>query len=110
MSIGAWAFDGLLGLALVVTAWRLTRTPGLLRSILLFFAFGLLMALAWVRLDAVDVALAEVTIGAGVTGALFLAAHARLRRPLPRDAGPLGRGDGRHCPFPAEPPRSEETG
>ena len=32
------------------------------------------MALAWVRLQAVDIALAEAAIGAGVTGALFLSA------------------------------------
>jgi len=36
------------------------------------------MALSWVRLDAPDVALAEAAIGAGLTGALLLAALARL--------------------------------
>jgi multisubunit Na+/H+ antiporter MnhB subunit len=44
----------------------------------LFIAFGLLLALAWVRLAAPDVALAEAAIGAGVTGALLLDAAARL--------------------------------
>lgn len=43
-----------------------------------FIAFGLLMALAWVRLQAPDVALAEAAIGAGLTGALLLAALSRL--------------------------------
>ena len=38
----------------------------------MFIAFGLLMALAWVRLDATDIALAEAAIGAGITGALLL--------------------------------------
>jgi multisubunit Na+/H+ antiporter MnhB subunit len=38
----------------------------------MFIAFGLLMALAWVRLDAIDIALAEAAIGAGITGALLL--------------------------------------
>lgn len=80
MTPGAWAFDLLLALALVFTAWRLIRMPDLFRSIILFFVFGLLMSVAWVRMNAVDVALAEATIGAGVTGALFLAALARLRR------------------------------
>jgi uncharacterized MnhB-related membrane protein len=37
------------------------------------------MALAWVRLAAPDVALAEAAIGAGLTGALLMAALARLR-------------------------------
>ena len=47
---------------------------------MLFIAFGLLMSLAWVRLDAPDIALAEAAIGAGLTGALLLAALARLKR------------------------------
>jgi len=37
------------------------------------------MALDWVRLAAPDVALAEAAIGAGLTGALLMAALARLR-------------------------------
>ena len=36
------------------------------------------MAMAWIRLDAPDIALAEAAIGAGLTGALLLAAWARL--------------------------------
>jgi len=36
------------------------------------------MALDWVRLAAPDVALAEAAIGAGLTGALLMAALARL--------------------------------
>jgi multisubunit Na+/H+ antiporter MnhB subunit len=42
-------------------------------------AFGLLLALVWVRLAAVDVALTEAAIGSGVTGAVLIAAAARLR-------------------------------
>ncbi len=73
------AFDGLLGLALLWLAWRALACPDLFKGIVLFIAFGLLMALAWARLDAPDVALAEAAIGAGLTGALLLAAFARLR-------------------------------
>jgi uncharacterized MnhB-related membrane protein len=36
------------------------------------------MAMAWVRLQAVDIALAEAAIGAGITGALFLSAFNRM--------------------------------
>ena len=50
------------------------------RSVVFFIVYGLLMAVAWVRLDAVDVALAEAAIGAGLTGVLFLAALGRLTR------------------------------
>jgi uncharacterized MnhB-related membrane protein len=54
-------------------------SPNLFRGIVLFIAFGLLMALTWVRLSAPDVALAEAAIGAGLTGALLMAALARLK-------------------------------
>lgn len=44
-----------------------------------FVAYGLLLALVWVRLGAPDVALTEAAIGSGLTGALLLGAAARLR-------------------------------
>ena len=44
-----------------------------------FVAYGLLLALVWVRLDAVDVALTEAAIGGGLGGVLLLGAAARLR-------------------------------
>jgi len=75
----AWAFDSLLGLGLLWLAWRALTSLDLFKATVLFIAFGLLMALAWVRLDAPDIALAEAAIGAGLTGALLLAALARLR-------------------------------
>jgi len=73
-----WVFDGVLALTLLWLAWRALRSPDLFTAIVLFIAFGLVMALAWVRLQAPDVALAEAAIGAGLTGALLLAALARL--------------------------------
>ena len=74
------AFDGILALILLVLAWRLLRSPDLFKAVVLFISFGLMMSLAWVRLKAVDIALAEAAIGAGITGALFLTALGRLRR------------------------------
>jgi multisubunit Na+/H+ antiporter MnhB subunit len=44
-----------------------------------FVAYGLLIALVWVRLDAVDVALTEAAIGGGLGSVLMLGAAARLR-------------------------------
>src|SRR5262245_58924632 len=44
-----------------------------------FVAYGLLLALIWVRLDAVDVALTEAAISGGLGGVLLLGAAARLR-------------------------------
>jgi multisubunit Na+/H+ antiporter MnhB subunit len=45
-----------------------------------FVAYGLLLAVVWVRLAAPDVALTEAAIGSGVTGGLMLGASTRLRR------------------------------
>ena len=44
-----------------------------------FVAYGLLLALVWVRLHGLDVALTEAAIGGGLTGALLLGAVERLR-------------------------------
>jgi uncharacterized MnhB-related membrane protein len=73
-----WAIDGLLALLLLWLASRALSSRGLLESVVLFVGFGLTLALVWVRLDAPDIALAEAAIGAGLTGALLLAALARL--------------------------------
>ncbi len=72
-------FDILLGLGLIWLAWKALFSSDLLSSIVLFVAFGLLMSLAWVSLNAPDVALAEAAIGAGLTGAMLLASKAKLR-------------------------------
>lgn len=70
-------FDGLmlstlLGLAIATLSSRDPR-----RAAILFIAFGLWLALVWARLGAPDVALAEAAIGAGLGGALLLAAARR---------------------------------
>jgi energy-converting hydrogenase B subunit D len=74
------AFDIALALGLVILARQALASRLLFRSVVLYIAFGLLMALAWARLAAPDIALAEAAIGAGLTGALLLDAVARLGR------------------------------
>jgi multisubunit Na+/H+ antiporter MnhB subunit len=44
-----------------------------------FIPYGLLLTAVWLRLSAVDVAMTEAAIGAGLTGALLVSAAARLR-------------------------------
>jgi uncharacterized MnhB-related membrane protein len=79
LSVLTWLLDGLLCGTLLLLGWKVLTSPDLYEAIILFMAFGLLMALAWARLGAVDVAMAEAAIGAGVTGALFLTTLAKLR-------------------------------
>ena len=75
---GAVVFDGFLALVLLILAWQILCSKGLFKAVVLFISFGLLMSLAWVRLRAVDIALAEAAIGAGLTGALLLSALNKL--------------------------------
>lgn len=81
MTIVNWAFDGLLGLALIVFAVRILFVTSLFHAVVLFICLGLIMALTWVRLDATDVALAEAGIGAALTGVLLVDLLHRLRAP-----------------------------
>jgi multisubunit Na+/H+ antiporter MnhB subunit len=79
LSLLPLAIDLVLALTLLWLAWRALNSPDLFRAVVLFIAFGLVLGLVWVRLDAVDIALAEIALGAGVTGALLLAALAKLQ-------------------------------
>ena len=75
-----WLLDALLVIALLTTAIATLSSRDLFRAVVVFIAFGLLMATAWVRLQAPDIALAETAIGAGLTGVLLLDAVSHFRR------------------------------
>jgi multisubunit Na+/H+ antiporter MnhB subunit len=66
--------DTALIIALLLLAIGALHSRSLQRAVILFIGFGLVTALVWARLEAPDVALAEAAIGAGLTGALLLAA------------------------------------
>ena len=75
----ATLFDiGLVVLILGVAAWTILVRDTFAAAVS-FVVYGLLVALVWIRLSAVDVALTEAAIGSGVTGMLLLGAAARLR-------------------------------
>ena len=82
------AFDAMLLAALLWSAARAITVRSLLRAVVLFIVFGLLMALAWARLGAPDVALAEAAIGAGLSGALMLDTLGHLDRAGPGRRAP----------------------
>jgi len=77
-------FDAVLLITLLALATASVLSPEPRRAVMLFIAFGLWLSLVWARLRAPDVALAEAAIGAGIGGALMLAAARRAAR---RDAG-----------------------
>jgi multisubunit Na+/H+ antiporter MnhB subunit len=72
------AFDILLALlVLAAGAWSILARQTM-TAVIVFITYGLLLAIAWVRLGAIDVALTEAAIGSGVTGMLLIAAAARF--------------------------------
>lgn len=84
----AFLFDLALCLLLLGVALAAVVGRDLFGSIVFFIAYGLLVSIAWVRLESVNVALAEAAIGAGLTGALLVGTWGRLRRvPAPDPAG-----------------------
>jgi len=77
--------DWLLAGVLIVLALRILSVSNLFQSVVLFIAFGLLMAMTWVRLAAPDIALAEAGIGAALTGVLLVDALHNLSWSAPSD-------------------------
>lgn len=66
--------DLLLTAVLIGAAWKALFGREAFAATVFFVAYSLLMAMAWVQLGAMDVALAEACIGAGLTGALLIGA------------------------------------
>jgi uncharacterized MnhB-related membrane protein len=81
LSVLLLLFDLLLSFTLLALAVAALTSREPRRAVILFIAFGLFLALVWARLRAPDVALAEAAIGAGLAGALMLAAARRAARP-----------------------------
>lgn len=78
MNFGA-LIDGAIAVSVVAVAVWVLAVRSNFAAVVGFVVYGLLLALAWVRLEAVDVALTEAAIGAGATGMMLLFAVARLR-------------------------------
>jgi multisubunit Na+/H+ antiporter MnhB subunit len=75
MEPGLWlVLDAQLAVLIVALGWAAVSARALRRGVVLFIAFGLLLAIIWARLRAPDLALAEAAIGAGLSGALLLSA------------------------------------
>jgi multisubunit Na+/H+ antiporter MnhB subunit len=80
--------DLLLGTLLLLVALWVVAARRAFDAVAGFVGFGLLLALAWVRLGSVDVALTEAGIGAGIGGVLLLQAARRLEDGAAAEAAP----------------------
>ncbi|MCX7991476.1 MAG: DUF4040 domain-containing protein, partial [Proteobacteria bacterium] len=72
--------DILLLIFLIIFSVYSVRTKDLLSSIIILSAFSLVMTIVWTRLNAVDVAFTEASVGAGVSTIIFLSALSRTKR------------------------------
>lgn len=79
----------LAALVLGLAFWTISARA-LFTSVTAYVAYGLMLALVWVRLYAPDVALTEAAVGGGVTGVLLITAGKRLDalKPAQVPAGP----------------------
>jgi uncharacterized MnhB-related membrane protein len=93
--------DGCLVIGILTLACLCLATKTLFTAIVLFVSLGLLVAIAWVRLDAPDLAIAEAAIGAGLTGALLLATWRHLNtEPANNDADTPNKSGDKNVPHP----------
>ena len=81
------AIDLLLAAGALLLAGMALAVRKVFTAIVLFVSLGLLVTLIWARLGAWDVAIAEAAIGAGLTGALLLAAWRKLDDGTVKSAG-----------------------
>jgi len=80
MSFLTGAFDILIAVSIVWLALSALTSKDIFRAVVLFIIFSVMTSIAWIRLNAPDIALAEAAIGAGVTGVLFLDALGYMKR------------------------------
>lgn len=71
--------DVAIPLFLVVCGIAVLLIKDLLSSIMIFSVYSLMMAIEWVRLNAVDVAITEAAVGAGISTVLFMIILSRTK-------------------------------
>lgn len=75
-----WQLDLWLLVTLLVTALVALRLRDLVGAVAALTLYSFLMALLFAEMGAVDVAFTEATLGAGVTGVMFLVALFLMER------------------------------
>ncbi len=69
----------LLVLVLIVCAIMVVRSRDLIAAVVIFAAYGAVMAVLWLLLRAPDVAITEAAIGTGINTVMFLAVISRTK-------------------------------
>lgn len=94
MNIDLWV-DTLLCISVLVIASAMFIVKQSFTAIVLFISLGLVITLCWIQLNAIDVAISEAAIGAGLTGAMLLASWRKLSidKPVEKSPKKKPRGD-----------------
>lgn len=71
-------FDLLLVAALIGIAAHVIWAGETFQAVVVFITFGLLLSMAWTRLNAPDIAITEAGVGAGLSGVLLMSALSSL--------------------------------
>lgn len=74
----ALGFDLILATLILGSGLFAVTARNLFGAVVFFIVYGVFVAIAWLRLGAIDVALTEAALGAGLTGVLLIGAVARL--------------------------------
>ena len=75
-----WQLDFWLVLLLIITAITALHVRDLLAAAMVLSAYSFVMALLLAEMGAIDVSFTEASLGSAVTGALFIAALATMKR------------------------------
>lgn len=75
-----FVFDALICASIILLSCLSLFVQRIFAAIVMYICVGIVAAVAWARLGAWDVALAELAIGAGLTGALLLVSWHKLHR------------------------------
>ena len=65
---------------LVVCAIATALTKKLMRMIIIYTAYSIIMSILWLMLESPDLAITEAAVGAGVTGILFFITLRRIHQ------------------------------
>lgn len=65
--------------SLVVCAVATAFTKNILRAVIIYMAYSVIMAVVWILLESPDLAITEAAVGAGITGLLMFLTLQQLR-------------------------------
>lgn len=75
-----WQIDFWLLVILIITALIALNVKDLLAAVAVLSAYSFFVALLFAQMGAIDVSFVEATLGAGITGVLFIVALFHTRR------------------------------